>query len=75
MTDRQEELRLILEKYIGGVYKQALESTGRQDAARDVTRRVMALLRRTHETGLSVTDDMVKRLTEDCCEEMAYYQE
>lgn len=75
MNERTEQLRATLEKHIGGVYKKALASTGNPETAREVTRRVMALLRRTHETGLSITDDTVRRLTDDCCREMAYYDQ
>ena len=67
------ELREILEKNIGEVYKNALASVGDQAAAKEITRRVMALLKRTYQAGLSVTPDMVKRMTEDCCREQACY--
>lgn len=67
------ELREILENNIGEVYKNALASVGDTAAAKEVTRRVMALLKRTYETGLSITPEMVKRLTDDCCREQACY--
>lgn len=67
------ELREILESNIGEVYKKAFEAAGDAAAAKDITRRVMVLLKRTHEAGLSVTPEMVKRLTDDCCREQACY--
>ena len=73
MSAEKTELREILENNIGDVYKNAFAALGDQAAAKDVTRRVMALLKRTYEAGLSVTPDMVKRLTEDCCKEQASY--
>lgn len=73
MAADRTELREILENNIGEVYKNALASVGEPAAAKEVTRRVMALLKRTYETGLSVTPDMVKRLTDDCCREQACY--
>ena len=73
MAADKGELREILESNIGEVYKAALERAGDQAAAKDITRRVMTLLKRTYETGLSVTPETVKRLTEDCCKEQAYY--
>lgn len=73
MSAEKTELREILENNIGDVYKNAFAALGDQAAAKDVTRRVMALLKRTYEAGLSVTPDTVKRLTEDCCKEQASY--
>ena len=73
MSAEKTELREILENNIGDVYKNALGALGDQAAAKEVTRRVMALLKRTYEAGLSVTPDTVKRLTEDCCKEQASY--
>lgn len=73
MASDRMELREILESNIGQVYKDALASLGDPAAAKDVTRRVMALLKRTYDAGLSVTPDTVKRLTADCCAEQASY--
>ena len=73
MSAEKTELREILENNIGDVYKNAYAALGDQAAAKEVTRRVMALLKRTYEAGLSVTPDTVKRLTEDCCKEQASY--
>lgn len=73
MASDKMELREILESNIGQVYKSALEALNDQAAAKDVTRRVMALLKRTYDAGLSVTPETVKRLTEDCCAEQASY--
>lgn len=73
MASDRMELREILESNIGQVYKDALAALGDPAAAKDVTRRVMALLKRTYDAGLSVTPDTVKRLTADCCTEQASY--
>ena len=73
MSAEKTELREILENNIGDVYKNALSALKDQTAAKEVTRRVMALLKRTFEAGLSVTPDTVKRLTEDCCKEQLSY--
>lgn len=73
MAADSKELREILESNIGEVYKNAFEAMGDAAAAKDITRRVMVLLKRTHEAGLSVTPEMVKRLTDDCCREQACY--
>ena len=73
MSAEKTELREILEKNIGDVYKNALAALDDQAAAKEVTRRVMELLKRTYEAGLSVTPSTVKRLTEDCCKEQASY--
>ena len=73
MSADKMELREILESNIGDVYKHAQGILKDPMAAKDVTRRVMALLKRTYEAGLSVTPDMVKRVTEDCCNEQTSY--
>ena len=73
MSAEKTELREILENNIGDVYKNAFAALGDQAAAKDVTRRVMALLKRTYEAGLSINSDTVKRLTEDCCREQFSY--
>ena len=73
MAADNREIREILENSIGDVYKTALEKLGSADAAKEVTRRVMALLKRTHDAGLSVTPDTVRRITEDCCREQLSY--
>lgn len=67
------ELREILEKNIGEVYKNALASVGDAAEAKEITRRVMALLKRTYQAGLSITPEMAKRMTEDCCREKSCY--
>ncbi len=73
MSADMTDLKKILEQNIGDVYKNALASIGEPSVAMEVTRRVMALLKRTYEAGLSVTPDTIKRLTEDCCREQASY--
>lgn len=73
MSAEKTQLREMLENNIGDVYKNALAALEDQAAAKEVTRRVMALLKRTYEAGLSVTASTVKRLTEDCCKEQASY--
>ena len=73
MSADMMELKKILEQNIGDVYKNALASLGDPAAAMEVTRRVMALLKRTHGAGMSVTGETIKRLTDDCCREQSSY--
>ncbi len=73
MAQDTEKLRELLAQYIGGVYAEALQYTGEPAKAKEVTRRVMALLKRSQEAGLAVNPSMAKRLTADCCNELRYY--
>ena len=73
MSADMMELKKILEQNIGDVYKNALAALGDPAAAMEVTRRVMALLKRTHGAGMSVTGETIKRLTDDCCREQSSY--
>ena len=74
MAQDTQKLRELLSQYIGDVYAGALQYTNDPAAAREVTRRVMALLKRSQEAGLAVNPSMAKRLTKDCCREREYYE-
>lgn len=74
MAQDTQKLRELLSQYIGDVYAEALQYTNDPAAAKEVTRRVMALLKRSQEAGLAVNPSMAKRLTEDCCREREYYE-
>lgn len=73
-NNNTDELRSILQNYIGSVYAKAVETTGDAERAKSITRRVMTLLKRTYEAGMAPNDEMVNRLTQDCCQEDEYYQ-
>lgn len=73
-NNNTDELRSILQNYIGSVYAKAMETTGDAERAKKITRRVMTLLKRTYEAGMAPNDEMVARLTQDCCQEDEYYQ-
>lgn len=51
-----------------------MQYTNDPAAAKEVTRRVMTLLKRSQEAGLAVNPSMARRLTEDCCREREYYE-
>ena len=74
MAQDTQKLRELLSQYIGDVYAEALQYTNDPAAAKEVTRRVMALLKRSQEAGLAVNPSMAKRLIEDCCREREYYE-
>lgn len=74
MAQDTQKLRELLQQYIGDVYAEALQYTNDPAAAKEVTRRVMTLLKRSQEAGLAVNPSMVKRLTQDCCREREYYE-
>lgn len=74
MAQNTQKLRELLSQYIGDVYAGALQYTNDPAAAKEVTRRVMTLLKRSQEAGLAVNPSMAKRLTEDCCREREYYE-
>ncbi len=74
MAQDTQKLRELLSQYIGDVYAGALQFTNDPVAAKEVTRRVMTLLKRSQEAGLAVNPSMAKRLTEDCCREREYYE-
>ena len=73
MAQDTQKLRELLSQYIGDVYAEALQYTNDPAAAKDVTRRVMTLLKRSQEAGLAVNPSMARRLTQDCCREREYY--
>lgn len=75
MAQDTQKLRELLSQYIGDVYAEALQYTNDPAAAREVTRRVMALLKRSQEAGLAVNPSMARRLTQDCCREREYYED
>lgn len=75
MAQDTQKLRELLSQYIGDVYAGALQYTNDPAAAKEVTRRVMALLKRSQEAGLAVNPSMARRLTEDCCREREYYED
>ncbi|MDY4895806.1 MAG: hypothetical protein SO146_00975 [Eubacteriales bacterium] len=74
MAQDTQKLRELLQQYIGDVYAEALQYTNDPAAAKEVTRRVMTLLKRSQEAGLAVNPSMAKRLTQDCCREREYYE-
>lgn len=74
MAQDTQKLRELLSQYIGDVYAEALQYTNDPAAAREVTRRVMTLLKRSQEAGLAVNPSMARRLTQDCCREREYYE-
>ena len=74
MAQDTQKLRELLQQYIGDVYAEALQYTNDPAAAKEVTRRVMTLLKRSQEAGLAVNPSMAKRLTQDCCRERDYYE-
>ena len=75
MAQDTQKLRELLSQYIGDVYAEALQYTNDPAAAKEVTRRVMTLLKRSQEAGLAVNPSMAKRLTQDCCREREYYED
>ena len=75
MAQDTQKLRELLSQYIGDVYAEALQYTNDPAAAKEVTRRVMTLLKRSQEAGLAVNPSMARRLTEDCCREREYYED
>ena len=75
MAQDTQRLRELLSQYIGDVYAEALQYTNDPAAAKEVTRRVMALLKRSQEAGLAVNPSMANRLTQDCCREREYYED
>ena len=74
MAQDTQKLRELLQQYIGDVYAEALQYTNDPAAAKEVTRRVMTLLKRSQEAGLAVNPSMARRLTQDCCRERDYYE-
>lgn len=74
MAQDTQKLRELLSQYIGDVYAEALQYTNDPAAAKEVTRRVMTLLKRSQEAGLAVNPSMARRLTQDCCREREYYE-
>lgn len=74
MAQDTQRLRELLSQYIGDVYAEALQYTNDPTAAKEVTRRVMTLLKRSQEAGLAVNPSMARRLTQDCCREREYYE-
>ena len=74
MAQDTQKLRELLSQYIGDVYAGALQYTNDPAAAKEVTRRVMTLLKRSQEAGLAVNPSMARRLTQDCCREREYYE-
>lgn len=74
MAQDTQRLRELLSQYIGDVYAEALQYTNDPAAAKEVTRRVMTLLKRSQEAGLAVNPSMARRLTQDCCREREYYE-
>jgi len=73
MTPDSEALRAILKQYIGPAYDRALRNTGDKAIALDVTRRAMELLKRSYESGVEPNKALVLRITDDCCNQSAFY--
>lgn len=66
-------LRAVLKQYVGPAYDRALRKTGNESSAREATRRAMELLKRAYEEGVEPTKALVLRITDDCCDENAFY--
>ncbi len=73
MPPDSEALRAILKQYIGPAYDRALRNTGSEERAREATRRAMELLKRSYEAGVEPNKALVLRITDDCCDESAFY--
>ncbi len=73
MPPNSEALRALLKQYIGPAYDRALRNTGSEERARDATRRAMELLKRSYEMGVEPNKALVLRITDDCCNESAFY--
>lgn len=73
MAPDAEALRAILKQYIGPAYDRALRNTGDPAAAKEATRRVMELLKRACMDGVEPTKALVLRITDDCCNEKAFF--
>lgn len=71
MAHTNEELKDILQRHIGGVYRQALEATGSEESAKAVTKRVMVLLKRADSADMAITEKLVFSLTEDALRDSA----
>ncbi|MEA4970277.1 MAG: hypothetical protein VB051_07060 [Candidatus Pelethousia sp.] len=73
MPPDSEALRALLKQYIGPAYDRALRNTGSEERAREATRRAMELLKRSYEMGVEPNKALVLRITDDCCNESAFY--
>lgn len=73
MAPDAEALRAILKQYIGPAYDRALRNTGEPEAAKEATRRAMELLKRACMDGVEPTKALVLRITDDCCNEKAFF--
>ena len=58
---------------IGPAYDRALRNTGEPEAANEATRRAMELLKRACMDGVEPTKALVLRITDDCCNEKAFF--
>jgi len=65
MAHTNEELKDILQQYIGGVYRQALAATGSEESAKTIARKVMTLLKRADSADMTITEKLAAHLTED----------
>lgn len=73
MPPDSEALRAILKQYIVPAYDRALRNTGSEERAREATHRAMELLKRSYEAGVEPSKALVLRITDDCCDENAFY--
>ena len=73
MAPDAEALRAILKQDIGPAYDRALRNTGEPEAAKEATRRAMELLKRACMDGVEPTKALVLRITDDCCNEKAFF--
>lgn len=73
MPPDSEALRAILKQYIVPAYDRALRNTGSEERAREATHRAMELLKRSYEAGVEPSKALVLRITDDCCDENAFF--
>lgn len=73
MQPDTQSLRAILKQYVGPSYERALRNTGSEARAREAARRAMELLKLALEEGVEPTKALVLRITDDCCNQDAFY--
>lgn len=73
MPGDSDGLRAILKQYVGPAYDRALRNTGSEERAKEATHRAMELLKRSCQEGVEPTKALVLRITDDCCDQSAFY--